>query len=124
MLQLILENVNTGIETVMWSSNLTLIDWWQRACVDLPDQVSLQAIFQATRNMNETNQGHGADMAIDDVKLNSGSCGKAEKDSPVYPTECSQGDSIYINEALRVSAYQMRTFTFKYNEMVATSSIC
>ena len=90
LLQLILQNVNTGTETVMWTSNLNLIDWWQLTCVELPDQVSLRAIFKVTRDANETS--YGADMAIDDVQLNPGSCSEAEQTAPVYPTSCKQGN--------------------------------
>ena len=95
MLQLILENVNTHIETNMWTSDLTLIDWWQLACVDIPVQTSLRAIFQVTRSANETS--YGADMAIDDVKLNPGSCSDAKQTAPDYPTSCKQGNCLVKN---------------------------
>lgn len=67
-----MKNNKTSVETVRWSSDLTLIDAWQRVCVELPDQITLRAIFKATRN--ETASLYGVDMAVDDVKLNSGSC--------------------------------------------------
>lgn len=77
-LQVAVHSVTTDSQFVAWYQNASTGEPWHEGCIDLPANQNVSVIFIANRYPNLSIQD--ADIAVDDITLKTGACGKYKAD--------------------------------------------